>query len=204
VRALAAGQIRPYAAFVLLEYTGTDPSAAVPAIGTFLRSRANRAHGDVTEVAEGISGIGAPEELIGAAATPIQVEIDGFAYRVEGPPPWGHDDLGLANVRHELVVLVRWGWLLAIHAEDRIRRALIDWTRGAAVPPFRAVRPASMSRFGCGGRRDPERRVCGTPQGSGLQMPVLREAVQGSHRGNVCQRVSSGADLPPVWRVGAP
>jgi hypothetical protein len=92
-------------------------------------------------VAEGISGRTVPEEPIGAGATPIQLEIDGFAYRVEGPPPWGHDDLGLANVRHELVVLVRWGWLLAIHAEDRIRKALIDWTRSSAVPPFRAVRP---------------------------------------------------------------
>jgi hypothetical protein len=127
--------------FLLLEYTGTSDSRAIPLLSQFLRERASRSRGTAERaiVARGID-LGAPSDDGDSEGLLAPDAIDGFVYRHRRPPGWlkGIDGL-LWNETHELVVLIRRRTFIAVAGAD-LRSALERWVRGRERPPFRLIK----------------------------------------------------------------
>lgn len=138
---IPSSALRPFAAFLVLQSTASASTAAKMLLD-FIERREQRRRGTTSVIATGIGG---------SIDQDMFDEIDAVLFRREVEPSWSTGDSNYVDVRHELVLTLRRGSLLAIHAEDAVRTALLRWVDGRTQPPFRRISSAVMQGAFLGG-----------------------------------------------------
>jgi hypothetical protein len=146
---IARDQIRPYASAVILEHVGADAVLDLTELMKKLKTikTRNRSGRTVEVVASGISSaaqvsskrVGALEDMEG------DIEIDGFVCRVTESASWATTDSPFIESTLDLVIVFRWGRLLAIHCDSGLVESLQRWLDKSPRPPFRRIPPGILN-----------------------------------------------------------
>ncbi len=139
--------LRPYASFAVLEYTGPDPTAALKAISRQLRKMAVKQTQarTATVLAEGI-----PDNWLGSAIPPVDGETLGayaLVCQVTRTPSWAVKGSSYSSVDAELTLAFQRNDLVAVHCPRGQVDALQRWLDGSTKPAFRRVDGAVLQEF---------------------------------------------------------
>lgn len=177
------GALRPYLSVVILECTADDPALSFGALTRILRDLGSPRFDKETRVAAvselndrdnaSIEGLG-NLEMLGLNQLFGCVQLDRM------PPSWADESTGYIDVEHRLLIALRWGNLIAVHADrsthDRIQRKLDK----PPLPPLRRLSPKVLeSAFMRGDAkslwlRSVQRRSAFRPDGKAIDGPYLQ------------------------------
>lgn len=130
--------LQPFVSFLVLQSTGSDHAQSMAALMHFLHDRVERGRGGATVVvASGIEGAG--EAGVSDSDERTLDEIDALLYRRDVKPGWSANDGPYKDTRHELVLVMRLGNLIAVHGNPGLRDIVLRWLDRDPPPPFRRV-----------------------------------------------------------------
>ncbi|MFC3961608.1 hypothetical protein [Nocardia jiangsuensis] len=143
---LSLNSLHPYLSVVVLECTGHDVVSQFAILETFVSTMPRRRAGRTVETVAAIRwGSDVPDAdvprdiLIGDDFS----ELAGFVRRVESSPSWASEELGLRDIEHLLVLMLRQERLVAIYADDATTQRLQRWLSKAPRPQWRRL-PATV------------------------------------------------------------
>ena len=131
--------LRPFASFAVLEFTGADQSFALRSISHRLRQMALRQSGtrEASVLAEGIDDNWLPSVI--DAEEDESLSVYALATHVVRVPSWAVKGSGYTSTSDELSVAFRRNKLVAVHCPSNQVDALQRWLDGDPKPGFRRV-----------------------------------------------------------------
>lgn len=141
--------LRPYASFAVLRYTGPDRLLAVPQAMKALRTRATKAHGTRRAA---VTGSGVDPRWLAQYGIPSNDDrlmlLDAFTFRVERTPNWATAGSGFEHISDELCVVFLAGDFVAVHCPKFLVEPIQRWLDRPPRPPFvRVPGPALRQAF---------------------------------------------------------
>jgi hypothetical protein len=138
--AIAVRHLRPYFSILILEITDTAARDRVfNRLLEITEESKERARHQIEVIA---AGLHAPA-FVGADA--IFDQAHSLVWRHERVPSWASEDSPFRDIEHELSMCLRRGNLIAILAQEPVRRAIFRWMNREPRPPIRKIRPAVLN-----------------------------------------------------------